>query len=139
MSDPTRRTKNYLEIKPNENPSTNKIDILKKENKNLLSLLESSKAQLKDCIKNSKLERTKLIDELIQIFESRSLHNDSLTIALNFLKKLKGKPSSKVLTHFKNEQNLYKNKGHLHKREQEKSTDKNFDSKLSNEYFSKNY
>lgn len=115
-------------MKPNERPST-KLDTLKKENKNLIQLLETSKQQLKECIENSKKEKSKLIDELISIFESRKDNKDAISVTLKFLNLMKGKSG----VHSSPVKKPKKSKDYI------RVTEENFDSKVSNEYFSKNY
>jgi hypothetical protein len=46
LSDPSRKKIKYFEMKPTEKPSS-KIDMLRKENKSLLEMIEANKIQLK--------------------------------------------------------------------------------------------
>lgn len=139
MSDPTRKKVNYFEVKPNDTPSS-KLEVLKQENENLMKLYEKSKAQIKEWIEQNKVDRVKFIDELIAIFTSLSKQKNAVNLTINLLKKFKLKSDSyKCISQMKVD-SLDKLKfNQNHKNDLEQEFDKEFYSKQSNEYLSKNY
>ena len=106
LSDPNRRKIKYFEMKPNERPGT-KLESLKRENKNLMLMLEKSKIQLQRTIDSSKHERIKFIDELMKILTSLKGQKNSVSLAVSFLKKLKLDPDNPKTVR-KNETEKYK-------------------------------
>ena len=122
-------------MKPTEKPSS-KIDMLRKENKSLLEMIEANKIQLKQWLQNTKNERLKFIDELVNLLQSLKTQKNSVSIAINFLRKLKLDPNSAGSMR-KAEIDKYK-VTQTTKMEFEKATDNIFWSKQSNDNINNN-